>query len=482
MQLKTNNLKFINMKIKINFLLLIGMLAGSFSFAQQYEVIEEVKAEVKSNQADQGRIKIDGVAAVVGSFVILESDIDKTLIDLKNQGIVASEISRCQLLGKLLEDKLYAHQAIQDSIVVKDEDINAMVDQQLGNIIEQLGSEKKAIEFYQKTTIEELRQELFEIDRGQKLSQEMQNKIIDPLEVTPDEVRQFFNKIPENERPVFGAEVEISQIVVKPLIDAKQTQAVVDRLNTIRRDVLENGSSFASKAILYSQDPGSRSKGGLYVISKKTGFAKEFKDVAFSLQEGEISEPFETEFGWHIIQLDRIRGQDRELRHILLIPEVTKKDEEEAKVRIDSIRSKIVNNELSFADAARLYSDEKETKANGGKLFNPQTMETRLEITRLDPTVYERVVNLKNNEISLPFIEEELRTERKSYKIIMVTNRYDEHVADFVKDYSRIKELALREKQINAIGKWTEEKIKDNYISIGADYKDCEFAANWLKK
>lgn len=482
MQLKTNNLKFINMKIKINFLLLIGMLAGSFSFAQQYEVIEEVKAEVKSNQADQGRKKIDGVAAVVGSFVILESDIDKTLIDLKNQGIVASEISRCQLLGKLLEDKLYAHQAIQDSIVVKDEDINAMVDQQLGNIIEQLGSEKKAIEFYQKTTIEELRQELFEIDRGQKLSQEMQNKIIDPLEVTPDEVRQFFNRIPEKERPVFGAEVEISQIVVKPLIDAKQTQAVVDRLNTIRRDVLENGSSFASKAILYSQDPGSRSKGGLYVISKKTGFAKEFKDVAFSLQEGEISEPFETEFGWHIIQLDRIRGQDRELRHILLIPEVTKKDVEEAKVRIDSIRSKIVNNELSFADAARLYSDEKETKANGGKLFNPQTMETRLEITRLDPTVYERVINLKNNEISLPFIEEELRTERKSYKIIMVTNRYDEHVADFVKDYSRIKELALREKQINAIGKWTEEKIKDNYISIGADYKDCEFAANWLKK
>lgn len=470
------------MKIKTNFLILIVVLVGQISFAQQYEVIEEVKADAKAGNSQGGRTKVDGVAAVVGNFVILESDIDKTLIDLKNQGIIASDVSRCQLLGKLLEDKLYAHQAIQDSIDVKDADVNGMVEQQLANIIEQLGSEKKAIDFYQKNTIEELRQELFEIDRGQKLSQEMQNKIIDPIEVTPDEVRQFFNKIPKDERPVFGAEVEISQIVVKPLVDAKQTQAVIDRLNTIRRDVLESGSSFASKAILYSQDPGSRSKGGLYVINKKTGFAKEFKDVAFTLQEGEISEPFETEFGWHIIQLDKIRGQDRELRHILLIPEVSQKDVEDAKVKIDSIRSKIVKNEISFSDAAKLYSDEKETKANGGKLFNPQNMETRLEITRLDPTVYERVVNLKNDEVSAPFIEEEPRTERKSYKIIMVTNRYDEHVADFVKDYSRIKELALREKQINAIGKWTEEKIKDNYISIGADYKDCEFAANWLKK
>lgn len=470
------------MGIKINFLLFVVLLVGQISVAQQYEVIEEVKADAKVDNSQGSRKKIDGVAAVVGSFVILESDIDKTLIDLKNQGIIAAEINRCQLLGKLLEDKLYAHQAIQDSIDVKDVDINGMVDQQLSNIIEQLGSEKKAIEFYQKTSIEELRQELFEIDRGQKLSQEMQNKIIEPIEVTPDEVRQFFNKIPKDERPVFGAEVEISQIVVKPKVDEKQKQAVIDRLNTIRRDVLENGSSFASKAILYSQDPGSRSKGGLYVINKKTGFAKEFKDVTFTLQEGEISEPFETEFGWHIIQLDKIRGQDRELRHILLIPEVSKKDVEEAKVRIDSIRAKIVKNEITFADAARLYSDEKETKANGGKLFNPQNMETRLEITRLDPTVYERVVNLKNDEVSASFMEEEPRTERKSFKIIMVTNRYDEHVADFVKDYSRIKELALREKQINAIGKWTEEKIKDNYISIGADYKDCEFAANWLKK
>ncbi len=470
------------MRIKINFLLLIVLLVGQISIAQQYEVIEEVNIDAKVDKSQSGRIKIDGVAAVVGSFVILESDIDKTLIDLKNQGIIATEISRCQLLGKLLEDKLYAHQAIQDSIDVKDVDINGMVDQQLANIIEQLGSEKKAIEFYQKSTIEELRQELFEIDRSQKLSQEMQNKIIDPIEVTPDEVRQFFNKIPKEERPVFGAEVEISQIVIKPKVDEKQTQAVIDRLNTIRRDVLENSSSFASKAILYSQDPGSRSKGGLYVINKKTGFAKEFKDVTFSLQEGEISEPFETEFGWHIIQLDKIRGQDRELRHILLIPEVSKKDVEDAKVRIDSIRAKIIKNEITFSDAARVYSDEKETKANGGKLFNPQNMETRLEITRLDPTVYERVVNLKNDEVSTPFMEEEPRTERKSFKMIMVTNRYDEHVADFVKDYSRIKELALREKQINAIGKWTEEKIKDNYISIGMDYKDCEFAANWLKK
>ncbi|MDT8416106.1 MAG: peptidylprolyl isomerase [Flavobacteriaceae bacterium] len=453
-----------------------------FALAQQgYEIIpDEVKKTPEEVLSQGGRIKVDGVAAVVGNYVILESDVDKTLIDLKQNGY--STASRCEIIGKLLEDKLYAHQATQDSIIVTDSEINSMVDQQIARFAEQLGSIDKVVQFYQKSSVEELRQELFDIDKSQKLAQDMQEKIIESIEVTPDEVRQFFNNISKDQKPFFGAEVELAQIVIKPQVTEKAKQAVIDRLNEIRYDVVENGASFSSKAILYSQDPGSSSKGGLYIINKQTPFVKEFKDVAFTLQEGEVSQPFESEFGWHIIQLDKIRGKDRELRHILISPEVTSTDLAKAKVAIDSVRQKISSGEISFEDAALIFSSEKETRANGGKLFNPQTLETRLELTKLDPSMYEKVSALKEGEISLPFLESKGRAEEKNYKIIKVLRRWDEHEADFVKDYSRIKELALRDKQIREIGKWQEEKIKDTYISISGSYKSCEFTNNWLKK
>lgn len=448
---------------------------------QAYEVIEEEAKKTPEEILQKGgRIKVDGVAAVVGSYVILESDIDKTLIDLRQNGYDNYGISRCELLGSLMEDKLYAHQAIQDSIIVEDSEINGMVDQQISNLVQQLGSVDKALTFYQKSSVEELRQELFDIDKAQKLSQQMRDKIINEIEVTPDEVRQFYENLPD--KPQFGAEVEIAQIVIEPQVTKDAEQLVINRLNEFRRDIMDNGSSFASKAILYSQDPGSRSKGGLYVINKETPFVKEFKDVAFTLQEGEISMPFKTDFGYHIIQLDKIRGKDRELRHILLIPEVTKEDMNKAKAAIDSVRAQITRGDISFEDAALIYSNEKETRANGGKLYNPQTLETRLELTKLDPTLYEKVISLKEGEISQPFIETKPNSDDRSYKIIKVLKRYDKHKADYVQDYSRIKELALRNKQIKKIAEWQADKIKDTYISLGASYKSCEFTNNWQKK
>lgn len=489
MPLKKKNLKLSPSTRLVNSLFAIALLifgiqavfSQTTSQGQAYEVIEEeAKKSPEEILQKGGRIKVDGVAAVVGNYVILESDIDKTLIDLKQNGYDNYGVSRCELLGSLMEDKLYAHQAVQDSIIVEDREINGMVDQQIGNMIQQLGSVDKAIAFYQKSSIEELRQELFDIDKAQKLSQQMRSKIIDEIEVTPDEVRQFYESLPE--KPQFGAEVEMAQIVIEPQVSKEAEQLVINRLNEFRRDVMDNGSSFASKAILYSQDPGSRSKGGLYIINKETPFVKEFKDVAFTLQEGEISMPFKTDFGYHIIQLDKIRGKDRELRHILLIPEVTPEDMNKAKAAIDSVRAQIVRGDISFEDAALVYSNEKETRANGGKLYNPQTLETRLELTKLDPTLYEKVISVKEGEISQSFLETKPNSDDRAYKIIKVLKRYDEHKADYVQDYSRIKELALRNKQIKKIAEWQAEKIKDTYISLSAAYKSCEFTNNWQKK
>ena len=216
---------------------------------------------IAQNNTSTNRIKVDGVSAVIGDYVILDSDIDKTLVEMKSQGISTKGITRCQLLGKLMEDKLYAHHAIQDSLEFSVEEIYSSVDQIIDNFTQQLGSIEKVLEFYNKEDESTFRQEIFEINKIQKLSSIMQSQIVEDVEVTPEEVRIFFESIPKNELPTFGTELEISQIVIEPEVSEVEKERVINQLKTFREDVLERGSSFASKAILYSQDPGSRATG-----------------------------------------------------------------------------------------------------------------------------------------------------------------------------------------------------------------------------
>lgn len=456
-QLMTKNMKFINRNIFLS----LFLISTSFSFAQKKE-------------------KVDGVVAVIGDYIVLDSDIDLEFVQLKAQGIDTKNISRCELFGKQLEDKLYAHQAIQDSIVVTDADVNSYMNEQIDAMIEQVGGMDKVLKFYKKKNEEEFRSYLYDVIKMNKLTSQMQKKIVDEVSITPEEVRNFFKTIPADEIPTFGAEMEVAQIVVKPVITEDEKKRVIDKLKEIRQDVL-NGSSFFSKAVLFSEDPGSSSNGGFYKMNRKTAFVKEFKDVAFSLAEGEISEPFETEFGYHIIMVEKIKGQEVELRHILVSPKVSNQAIKDAKAKIESIKAKIDTKEISFSDAAKSSSDEKETRNNGGVLLNPRTMEPRFELTKMDPTLYAQVSELKDGQVSKPILEEE-RGGGKFYKIITVNNRTEEHVADFSKDYLKIKELALKDKQIKEIAKWSEEKIKETYIKINDEYKNCEFANNWLKK
>ena len=427
------------------------------------------------------KIKVDGVSAVIGDYVILDSDIDKTLIDMESQGISTKDISRCQLLGKLMEDKLYAHHAIQDSLEVSVEEVYSMVDRIIDNFINQLGSIEKVLEFYNKEDEPTFRQEIFEINKTQKLSSLMQAEIIQDIEITPEEVRLFFNSIPEIDLPTFGTELEISQIVIEPKVSKNEEDRIINLLKSFKEDVLENGSSFSSKAILYSQDPGSRSSGGKYTLHrKKPRMVKEFRDVAFRLQEGEISEPFKSDFGWHIITVDKIRGQEVDIRHILLTPKIDPPQLLEAKKIIDTIRTRIINKEITFEKAALAFSTEKETKFNGGVLINPETGDNKFELTKLDPVLYNQIRNLKDGEISYPILDED-RSGLKKYKILLISNRFDEHKADYILDYSKIKDLALKEKQIKIIQTWMEEKIEETYVNINKDSRKCVFVNNWLK-
>jgi peptidyl-prolyl cis-trans isomerase SurA len=429
----------------------------------------------------QEREKIDGVAAVIGDFVVLESDIDKQFTQLRVSGVSMENISKCQVFGKLLEDKLYQHHAIQDSIEVNQAEIQSYVDQQVNAFAQQIGSMDKLLEYYKKDSEQELRSEMFELNKNSELAKKMQQSIIEEIEITPEEVRQFFNSIPKDDRPVFGTELRVSQIVVYPTVSQQEKQNVINRLKDFKADVIDNGASFISKAVLYSEDPGSRTKGGKYSINRKNSpMVKRFNEVAFSLSEGEISEPFETEYGFFIIYLEKIRGQEYDIRTILLRPKFSQKEIEETKSRLVNVRERIVSGEISFADAAIEASDEIETRFDGGLLINPETQDYNFELTKMDPELYAQIANLKEGEVSIVYQDED-RYNPVKFKILTVSNRYDEHVADFSKDYIKIQKLALQNKQLKEIEKWQNDKIFDTYINISNDFGSCDFFSNWLK-
>lgn len=494
MHYKTKSIKFLN-KLILN--LTVLLLVFSFNYKieaqQNSSVLDSTKTKSLVVQPDQikeelvlestpstNRKKIDGVAAVIGDFIVLESDIDKTLLDLKNQEVDLADISRCNIVGRLMENKLYAHHAIQDSLPLQESQIRDQVNQQLAYIKQNLGSTEKVLKFYRKESLDELEKDLFDLGKERRLTSIMQQSVVESVTITPDEVKSFFKEIPKEERPLIGTEIEIAQIVIKPKPSVKEINNTINRLNEFRTDILENGASFATKAVLYSQDPGSRSNGGKYTISRKDPFAKEFKDNAFSLQEGEVSKPFKTDFGYHILTVDKIKGQKVDVRHILLIPEITSEVLSKYKDVADSIQKNLFSDKIKFKEAARLYSDDKKTKGDGGVIINPVTQDTRFELTKIDPVLYNQVSDLDEGEIS-GIIPEVDRKGEKSFKIMTVVKKYPEHVADYATDYLKIKDLALQQKQLKAVKKWQSKKIADTYIKINESYQNCEFGNNWYK-
>ena len=478
----TITLKFTT-KLKLALTLLVLI---SYTYSSAQEIIDDsiAEAEVVKDSIIEKRVKVDGVVAVVGEYIVLDSDLDKQFAQLEASGVSQSDMpTRCQLFGKLLEDKLYAHHAVQDSIVVNELEMRSQVDQQFSYILEQMdGNLSSMLKFYNKDSEQSLRDEMLEINKSQQLANKMKEKIVKDIEVTPEEVRQYFNDIPKEERPFFGTELKVAQIVIIPKISDVEKQKVVDKLKEFKADVVENGASFTSKVVLYSDDVASRKTGGLYTLNRKRPqMVKEFRDVAFSMQEGEISDPFETDFGYHIIYLEKIRGQEYDVRHILMRPEVTQEAIKAAKEEIDLIRKRIVDGEITFGQAARQFSNEDETRNDGGQLINPRTQDYSFELTKMDPELYTQIESLKDGEMSL-VLQDEDRVNPIKFKILTITDRINGHEADFAKDYLKIKNLTEQDEQFKAIEKWVTEKVMDTYININGEYRDCELSSNWLKK
>lgn len=425
----------------------------------------------------QQKVIIDQVVAVIGNSAILESDIIEQRRMLEAQGIDLGRKPECILLDDIMFQKLLFNQAIIDSILVSEAMVDQEIERRMRYFIQQIGSRERLEEYYGKS-IEELREEFRDPIREQQISRRMQAEITRNVNVTPSEVRAFFEGLDDDDIPMVESELALAKILIEPPIEDAEIQAIKNRLEGFRQRILD-GESFSTFAILYSDDAGSARRGGELGFYSRGDLHPEFEAVAFSLRPGEISEIVETRSGFHIIQLIARRGEQINVRHLLLQPKPSPVAEQETKNKLDSLRRVIMRGDISFADAARKYSNHPSGR-NGGQMLNPFTGTTRFRNEDLEPNLFFIVDRLEVGEISRP-IQTMTDDGKQAFKIVTVRDRIEPHRANLQQDYDFIQNLALQEKKDKAVKKWIERRLQSTYVRINEEFIDCDFDINWLQ-
>jgi len=427
------------------------------------------------------KIKIDGVAVVIGKNIVLDSDIEKFKqeVDVRTEGKIT--ITDCEMLEELMEQKLLAHHAVIDSVTVSEAEISGRVDKSVQYFTQQYGSVDKVIKAYGFNDLDDLKKELYNVQKENVLIEKEQFQITEKVDVTPEEVRLYYNGLKNSgELPEFPAEIELAQIVLNAAPTKEENDRIVTKLIEIKKQI-EEGASFKMKAIINSDDPGVTQNGGRYEVTKDSPFIKEFKEIAFSLDVGQISKPFKSDFGYHLMQLHEVKGNMRIASHILMQPDIPDTRLKDTQQRAEQIAKDIKEGAITFKDAVKKYSEDKDTKNNGGVIVNPYSGETKFDLTRMDPALYARVAELKKGELSDVFFDQN-RNGEKMFKFMVMKDRTDTHIADLVEDYVKIQDLALRKKKEETITKWAKGKIKDTYIKMSETHNKCTFQKNWKKE
>ena len=430
---------------------------------------------------------IDKVVAVVGKNIILQSDIENQYIQYRMQGLTdgTGKEVRARILEDLLLQKLMLNQAEMDSITVTDDQVEAQMDQRIRYFVTRLGSQEKLEEQFGKS-MSEIKEEVRQAVKDQMLQEQVQAKIMQNVVVTPKEVKDFFNDIPNDSLPLIQPEYEIVQIVKRPPVSIDEKLQVKDRLYQIRKRILEGESSFSTMAVLYSEDPGSARQGGELGFAGKGVYATEFENVAFNLHDGEISDVVETQFGFHIIQLIERRGETINCRHILLTAKVPVEALEKAQNQLDSVAQLIRNGDMTFEEACKKFSDD-DSKSNGGYLTNAATGSNRLSLQDLQEleqsySEYKNlafvVSRLEVGEVSdpLPMTTNE---NNDAFRLVMVKSKTEAHQANLKDDYNLIQSWALNHKRQQAIIKWVKDKAAKAYIRLDDTYKNNDFYYDW---
>jgi peptidyl-prolyl cis-trans isomerase SurA len=422
---------------------------------------------------------VDGIVAIVGGNVILKSDIENQYLQMRSEGSITGSASRmkCVILDNLLFQKLLVHQAGVDSLTVTDSQVEAEMDRRMRYFITQAGSPDELEKFYGKSMVQ-IKEDLRDIVKEQMLAQQEQGKITETVTVSPAEVKAFYKKIPRDSLPEIPSQVEIGMIVRTPAIGETEKQATKERLKGFRDRVIK-GDDFATLAVLYSEDPGSASKGGELGMFQRGTMRPEFEAAAFKLKPGEVSDIVQTEDGYHIIQLIERRGEYIDVRHILLQPKVSLADLNKAKLYLDSISGLVAAKKLKFEQAVLQFSDDP-SKNNGGMMINPQSGNAEFAMSEVDPKVFFVIDKLKEGEISTAVKWEERG--KVQFRLYYLKKRTQPHTADLGQDYAQVQQWALERKKMEAIIKWIAEKAESTYIYISEPYTNCEFERPWIPK
>jgi peptidyl-prolyl cis-trans isomerase SurA len=421
---------------------------------------------------------VDKVVGVVGDNIILLSDVEVQIQQAKAQGEVINDRLRCTIFDQLLLEKFFLAQAQLDSVYVSEDDVEAELDKRIRYFIStSFGSQQKLEEYYGKSTAD-LKDDFRKDIRNQMLAEKMQGKIYGNIKTTPSDVRVFYDDIPKDSLPYFNAEIELSQIVIKPKASQEAKDYALYKANQLREEILKGGD-FAIKAKLNSEDPGSKKEGGDLGFITRGEMVQEFEAGAFKLKEGEVSEVIETQFGYHVIQCLERKGERIHVRHILITAPITSIDEQSAIRMLDSVSKMINSGAMTFEEAVKEYSEDDQSKSNRGDIINQNTGTSYFEMSELDGSLLFSMSDLKKGQLSQvsPF---EAPDGKKAFRIIRIKSESEPHVANLKQDYSKIQNACKQAKQQEALVKWIQEKRGDAYIMIDEEYQSCDNSSKWL--
>ncbi len=433
-----------------------------------------IAAPVKRNVVDE-------VAWIVGDEPIFRSEIEDQYAQMRSERTPIVGDPYCVIPERIAVEKLYLHQAKLDTVEAPEGQVQSSVDKRMGDFINGLGSREKVEEYFRKP-FAQLREQLLEVMRNNYIIEQVQNNLTKDVKATPNDVRKYFSTLPEDSIPYVPMQVEAQIISINPVIPAQEIEDVKARLRDYADRVNRGESEFSTLAIMYSED-GSAMQGGELGYQPRSAWVPEFANVAFNLNDPKkVSRIVETEYGYHIIQLIDKRGDQVNVRHIILTPKVSEKDLKEATVRLDSLRKEIVAGKFPFEEAARFVSQDKDTKNNKGIMVNQMSGSPRFEMQDLPPEVARRVELMQPGDISEAFIMKDTKRNKDIVAIVKLTNRVPGHKANLSDDYNMIKQMYEAQRKNEILKEWVEKKIKDTYVKIADGWQNCDFQYDgWIK-
>ena len=418
--------------------------------------------------AQPQKVVADKVMAVVGDKPILYSDIVNSILDAKRQGAEIPENAECTLLEQALISKVLMLQAEKDSLPVTDEEVEAELEQRIRYFVGQVGT-VEALEEMAGKTVYQIKDDARESVRERKLADAMQRKIVENVKITPNEVKAFYDKIPKDSLPFFESEVEIGQIISYPKPSRDLEKYIIDEMNNYRRQVLNKTATFDQIAKRFSDDEGTKERGGIFQLNRNDkNVDPVFLSTSFRLKVDSISPPVKSKFGFHIIQMVERNGDDAVVRHVLRFVPITETEIAESKVKLDSVRAKLMNNRMEFNEAALKYSDAEDVKFNG-PFFKGGDGSTFVTIDQLDKDIVSLIRTMKPGEISQPLEFQEEGTKKKGVRIVYYKNRTEPHRMNLKDDYSRISQMALDQKKQNVLQKWFKDHLSSYNIVVDND-------------